>query len=325
MKMHHRPLVLLLCCLALAAASPAFAQNFPAKMIKIIVPYSPGGTTDLLARLVAQKLQQAWGQPVVVENRPGANGIVGSDLVAKAPPDGYTLSIASVGTHAANASLYPSLPHDIVTDFAPITLAVAAPMLFVVHPSLQVTTLKEFIVLAQAKPGQIPYASGGSGSSQHLAMELFNLMAKIETIHVPYKGSAASYTDLLGGTVVAEIDVMPTSLPHVQSGKLRGLAVASSKRLPHIPNIPTIAEAGVPGYEFDAWYGIVTRGGTPKPIVDKLHGEIVKALNSPDVKERLTNAGVVVVASTPEYFAQFIKSEMQKMERVIRTANIKID
>jgi tripartite-type tricarboxylate transporter receptor subunit TctC len=325
MKTRPCTLVLLLCGLALAAVSPAFAQTFPAKMIRMIVPYSPGGTTDLLARLVAQKLHQAWGQPVIVENRPGANGIVGSDLVAKATPDGYTLSIASVGTHAANASLYSSLPHDIVKDFAPITLAVAAPMLFVVHPSLQVKTLKEFIALAKAKPGQIPYASGGSGSSQHLAMELFNLMAKVETVHVPYKGSAASYTDLLGGKVMAEIDVLPTSLPHVQSGKLRGLATASAKRLSQLPNVPTIAEAGVPGYEFDAWYGIVTTGGTPKPVVNKLHDEIVKGLNAPDVKERLTSAGVVVIASTPEYFAQFIKSEMQKADRVVRAANIKVD
>ncbi len=325
MKTHYRGITWFLYGMACATAVPAFAQTFPTKLIRIIVPYTPGGTTDVLARLVGQKLNLAWGQPVIVDNRPGANGIVGTDLVAKAAPDGYTLSIASVGTHAANASLYASLPYDTVKDFSPITLAVKAPMLLVVHPSLPVKSVKELIALAKSKPEQIPYASGGSGSSQHLAMELFKLMANVKLLHVPYKGSAASYPDLLGGNVLAEIDVLPTSLPHVNAGKLRALATASGRRLSQLPNVPTIAEAGVRGYEFDAWYGFVTTGGTPKTIVDKLHEEIVKALNTADVKERLSSAGVIIVGNSPEQFAQFIKTEMQKDGKVIKAANITAD
>ena len=325
MRISYRGIEMLLCGLACMTAAPAIAQTYPTKLVRIIVPYTPGGTTDVLARLVGQKLNQAWGQPVIVDNRPGANGIVGTDLVAKAPADGYVLSIASVGTHAANASLYSTLPYDTVKDFAPITLAVRAPMLLVVHPSLPVKSVKELIALSKAKPGQIPYASGGSGSSQHLAMELFNLMAKVKLVHVPYKGSAASYSDLLGGSVLAEIDVLPTSLPHVNAGKLRALATASGKRLSQLPNVLTIAEAGVPGYEFDAWYGFVTTGGTPKAVVDKLHDDIVKALHAADVKERLTGAGVIVVGDTPVQFAQFIKAEMLKDEKIVKAANITAD
>ena len=303
----------------------AYSQAFPSKPIKIIVPYSPGGTTDLVARLVGQKLSERMGQPVVVDNKPGANGMIGSDLVAKSPADGYTLGIASPGSHAANASLYKTMTYDTVNDFTPVTLAVQAPFLLVVHPSLNVGSVKELIAAAKAKPGEISYASGGSGSSQHLAMELFKSMAGIDMTHVPYKGSAASYPDLIGGTVKAEMDVLPTSLPHVKGGRLKVLATGSAKRLALLPDVPTIAESGVPGYESNSWYGFVAPARLPRAVLDRLNAEIVRALREPDVIEKLTTAGVIVVASTPAEFAAFIKTEMEKAARVIKAANIKPD
>jgi tripartite-type tricarboxylate transporter receptor subunit TctC len=312
--------------LAAAFAAPAVvAQAYPSKSIRIIVPYSPGGTTDLLARLVGQKLTERLGQPVIVDNKPGANGMIGADAVAKAAPDGYTLGIASPGTHAANATLYPAITYDTVKDFTPITLAVQAPLLLVVHPSLGVNSVKELIAAAKAKPGTITYASGGSGSSQHLAMELFKTMAGVDMTHVPYKGSAASYPDLLGGSVKAEMDVLPTALPPVKAGRLKVLATGSARRLAILPDVPTIAEAGVPGYESASWYGFVAPAKLPKDILDKLHAEIVRALKEPDVVEKLTNAGVIVVADSPTEFAGFIKAEMDKAGKVIKAANIKPD
>ncbi|HTO51107.1 MAG TPA: tripartite tricarboxylate transporter substrate binding protein [Burkholderiales bacterium] len=303
----------------------AWGQGFPSKTIRIIVPYSPGGTTDLLARLVAQTLGERFGQPVIVENKPGANGMIGIDAVAKAPPDGYTLGIASPGTHAANASLYKNMPHDPIKDFTPVTLAVSAPMLLIVHPSLKVDSVKELIALAKAKPGQISYASGGSGSSQHLAMELFKMMAGIDMTHVPYKGSAASYTDLMAGAVTVEIDVLPTALPPTKAGKLKALATGSARRLTALPDIPTIAEAGVPGYQASAWYGFVAPAGLPKDLLATLNTEIVKALRKQDVTDKLTGAGTIVVASTPEQFAAHIRTETDTAAKVIRSANIKPD
>ncbi len=315
-------------CALLALALPAAqaqAQAWPAKPLKIIVPYSPGGTTDLLARLVGQELSKRLGQPVVVDNKPGANGMIGSDLVAKAPPDGYTLGIASPGSHAANQSLYKDIPYDTVKSFTPVTLAVSAPMLLVAHPSLGVNNVKELIAAAKAKPGAISYASGGSGSSQHLAMEYFKLMAGIDLNHIPYKGSAASYPDLIGGNVMTEIDVMPTALPPVKAGRLKGLATGSAKRLPMLPDLPTIAEAGVPGFEYASWYGFVAPANLPKDVLAKLNAEIVRALKLPEIADKLSGAGVIVVAGTPEEFAAHIKSEMDKAAKVIKAANIKPD
>ncbi len=303
----------------------AYSQAFPSKPIKIIVPYSPGGTTDLVARLVAQKLSERLGQPVVVDNKPGANGMIGSDLVAKSPPDGYTLGIASPGSHAANASLYKTMTYDTVKDFTPVTLAVSAPMLLVAHPSLGVSNVRELIAAAKSKPGTISYASGGSGSSQHLAMELLKSMAGIEMTHVPYKGSAASYPDLLGGTVKLEMDVLPTSLPHVKGGRLKVLATGAAKRLPMLPDVPTVAESGIPGYEASAWYGLVAPANLPPEVLQKLNAEIVRALREPDVMEKLIGAGVIVVAGTPQEFAAHIRSEMDKSARIVKAANIQPD
>ncbi|MGH8808395.1 MAG: tripartite tricarboxylate transporter substrate binding protein [Noviherbaspirillum sp.] len=289
------------------------------------MPYSPGGTTDLLARAIGRHLSDVWKQPVIVENKPGVNGMLGADMVAKAPPDGYTLGIASPGSHAANAGLYPKITYDTIKDFTPVTLAVSAPLLLVAHPSMNVKNVKELIALAKSKPGSISYASGGSGSSQHLAMELFNSTAGVQMTHVPYKGSAASYIDLIGGQVTLEFDVLPTAMPHIKSGKLLPLAVASSTRVPQLPDVPTVAQSGLPGFESSSWYGFVAPANLPKDILAKLNGEIVRALKKPEMTETLTKAGVIVVASTPEEFATHIKNEVAKAGKIIRDANIKAD
>ncbi len=310
---------------AFGAPGIAQADGFPNKPIRIIVPYVAGGTTDLLARAVGQRLSERFGQAVVVENRPGANGMIGADVVAKAPPDGYTLGIASPGTHAANAALYKNITYDTVKDFTPISLAVSAPMILIAHPSLGVKNVKALIEKAKREPGGISYASGGSGSSQHLAMEQFAYMAGIKMVHVPYKGSSNSYTDLLGGRVTLEFDVLPTAMPHVQSGKLLPLAVASASRLPQLPDVPTVAESGVPGYEATSWYGFVGPANMPKDVLAKLNAEIVAALQQASIQETLTKAGVLIVGSTPDEFAAHIKSEMVKAAKIIEVANIKPD
>lgn len=309
--------------------APSFAAesaaSFPSKPIRIIVPYSAGGTTDLLARIVGRHLSDAWKQPVIVENKPGVNGMIGADMVAKAPPDGYLLGIASPGSHAANATLYPKVTYDTIKDFTPVTLAVSAPLVLVAHPSLGVKNVKELIALAKAKPNQISYASGGSGSSQHLAMELFNSTAGLQMTHVPYKGSAASYIDLLGGQVTLEFDVLPTAMPHIKSGKLIALAVASPIRVPQLPDVPTVAESGLPSYVSTSWYGIVAPPNLPKDILAKINAEISIALKKPDIAETLTKAGVIIVASSPEEFAAHIKSEVAIVGKIISSANIKAD
>jgi tripartite-type tricarboxylate transporter receptor subunit TctC len=302
-----------------AASQPAF----PAKPIRIVVPYTAGGTTDMLARLVGKKMTEKWGQPVVIENKPGANGIIGMDVVAKSAPDGYTLGLASPGTHAINQALYPSLPHDPVRDFDPVSLLVEAPMGLVVNAKLPVKSVKELVTLANAEGDKLSFASGGLGSSQHMAYELFRSATGIHAVHVPYKGGGAAYTDLLGGRVQAMFDAVQQSLPNIQSGKLRLLAVASSRRLPFLPDVPTVAEAGVPGFEMAAWYGLVAPAGVPKPILDKLAGEIAEAINSPDVRDHLVSIGLVPAANGPQQFARLIQSETARFAKVVKTANIK--
>jgi tripartite-type tricarboxylate transporter receptor subunit TctC len=319
---------LLLAGLAAVFATGAAAQtaaNYPSKPIRIIVPYSPGGTTDMLARVIGKHLQEKWGQPVVVENRPGVNGMLGSDIVAKAAPDGHTFGVASPGSHAANPFLYKNISHDIVKDFTPITLAVYAPLLLIANPDLKVNNVRELLAAAKAKPGEVIYASGGSGSSQHLAMEQFSMMAGVKLQHTPYKGSSAAYPDLLGGRTLLMFDVMTAAVPHVKSGKLKVLATATAQRLPFLPDVPTVAESGVPGFEAAAWYGFVGPAGIPRDVLAKLHGEIVNAMKQPDIKATIDKSGVVIVANSPEEFGAFIKSEMDKAKKVIESANIKMD
>jgi tripartite-type tricarboxylate transporter receptor subunit TctC len=305
------------------ASTVVAADSYPNQPIHIIVPYSPGGSTDLLARAIGKRLTEEWHQPVIVENRPGANGMVGAQEVAKAAPDGYTIGIASPGTHAANASLYPHISYDTVKDFTPITQAVEAPFVLVVHPSLGVHSVKELIAKAKAKPNSISYASGGTGSSQHLAMELFCLMAGIKMTHVPYKGSAASYTDLVGGQVSLEFDALPSAMPFVKAGKIEAIAVGSPRRLPEFPKLPTVSESGVRGFEANSWYGFVGPANMPKDVLAKLYLGIHEALQNAETRTTLTHAGLIVIGSSPPQFGTFIKSEMAKSAKIIKEADIK--
>lgn len=301
----------------------ASAQAFPAKPIRIVVPYTAGGTTDMLARTVGRHLNEKWGQPVVVENRPGANGMIGMDAVAKAPADGYTLGLASPGTHAINQSLYENLTHDPINDFQPISLLVEAPMGLVVNAAVPVNSVQDLIKLAKTKPGKLSFASGGTGSSQHMAYELFRAATGIEAIHVPYKGGVAAYTDLVGGQVEVMFDAVQQALPHVKAGKLKLLAVASPQRLALLPNTPTVAESGVPGFEAQSWYGLVAPAGLPKPVLDQLAAGIAAAIDAPEMKRNLLSIGLVPAALGPQQFTTHIRSETDKYGKLIKAANIK--
>jgi tripartite-type tricarboxylate transporter receptor subunit TctC len=309
----------------LLAAAGAHAETYPSKTIKMVVPFPAGGTTDVLARIIGQELTKAWGQQVIIDNRPGAGGNIGADVVAKSPADGYTLLMGTVGTHGINVSLYKKMPYDAVKDFAPITLVAAVPNLLVVHPSVPVNSVKELIAYAKANPTKLAYASSGNGTSIHLSAELFKTMTGVQMTHVPYKGSAPALTDLLGGQVQLMFDNMPTALPHAKAGKLRPLAVTTAKRSPAMPDLPTIAEAGVPGYEASSWFGVLAPAGTPKDVVTKLNKEIVRILALPEIKERLSGQGAEPVGDTPEQFAAHIKAEIAKWERVVKASGAQVD
>jgi tripartite-type tricarboxylate transporter receptor subunit TctC len=303
----------------------ASAADYPTKPIRLVVPFAAAGTTDFLARAIAQKLGQNMGTSVVVDNRPGAGGNIGSDIVAKADPDGYTLLLGTVGTHAINASLYKKMPYDTVKDFAPVTLVASVPNIVVVNPSVPVKSIKELLALAKSKPGQLTFASSGNGSSIHLSGELFKSMAGVDMLHVPYKGSGPAVSDLVGGQVNLMFDNMPSSLPHVKSGRLRAIAVTGSKRSPAVPDLPTIAESGVPGYDSVAWFGVLAPAGTPPAIVHKLNAEIIKVLKSPDVAQRLSSQGAEPVYNTPEEFSAYIKTEMGKWAKVVKASGAQVD
>ncbi len=313
--------------LAAACTVPLTAQAtaFPNKPIRIIVPYAPGGTTDMLARVVGKHMSDNLGQSVIVENKPGANGMLGSSMVAKSAPDGYTIGIATPGNHAANASLYKEVPYDTIKDFAAVSQAVNSPMILVAHPSLGVKTVAELIAKAKAEPGTIIYASGGTGSSMHLAMEQFAKMAGIEMVHVPYKGSGNSYIDLLSGRVSLLMDISPQALPRVRSGELLALGTASDTRLPELPDVPTIDEAGVSGYRAGSWYGFVGPSGIPKDTLATLNTAINTALRNPAIEKQLQDAGLQVVAGTPEEFQSFIEAEVKKSAQIINDAGIQAE
>jgi tripartite-type tricarboxylate transporter receptor subunit TctC len=297
-----------------AVAHPALAADpaaFPAKPVRLIVPFTPGGSTDILARAIGQKLSESWRQPVVIENRPGAGGAIGMELAAKAPADGTTMVMGHIGTLAANPALYRSLSYDPVRDFAPVTLVAMVPNVLVVGPAIPSRSVAEFVALAKSKPGKLDYGSGGNGSAAHLAMEYFKLKAGVDLQHVPYKGTAPALTDLLGGQIAVILTGLPPVLQHVKSGKLRILGVASRERLAAFPEIPTIAESGVPGFEATQWYGLLVPAATPKDIVAKIQRDTAAALRDPAVNERLASEGAEPVGNTPEQFGTFIRSEIE--------------
>lgn len=307
---------------------PAWAQSaasYPNKAVRFIAPFPPGGSTDLLARLVALKLSEAWGQQVIVENRGGAGGTIGVELAARAAPDGYTIVMGHVGTFGFNPTLYPKLPYDAIRDFAPITVLATVPNGMAVHPSLPVKTAGNFVALARAKPGELLYASGGSGSASHLAGEYFKLLTKINMVHVPYKGTGPAMISMISGQTTMTITGMVALMPHVKSGRLKLLGVATMKRLSIMPEIPTINESGVPGYDANQWYGVLTQAAVPRDIVMKLNSEIVKVLARSDVKERLAADGAEPVANTPEQFAAHIKAEIARWAPVVKASGAKPD
>jgi len=301
------------------------AATFPAKPVRFIAPFPPGGSTDLLARLVAIKLTEAWGQQVTVENRGGAGGTIGVELAARAAPDGYTIVMGHVGTFGFNPTLYPKLPYDAIRDFAPITVLATVPNGMAVHPSLPVKTARDFVALAKAKPGELLYASGGSGSASHLAGEYFKLLTKIDMVHVPYKGTGPAMISMISGQTTMTITGMVALMPHVKSNRLKLLGVATMKRLSIMPDIPTINESGVPGYDANQWYGVLTQAAVPRDIIAKLHADIVKVLARPDIKERLAADGAEPVASTPEQFAAHIKAEIARWAPVVKASGAKPD
>ena len=325
MRQTAKPLITFLISLMLAVATPLMAQPFPNKPMRIIVPFPPGGGNDVIARVVGQKLNERLGQQVVIDNRAGANGIVGLQALMQAPPDGYTLAVAAAGPMAVNPSLYEKLPYDPLKDFAPITNMVNFPLLLVTHPSVPAKTTLELINLAKSKPKQLFFASPGSGNSGHLAGELFNAMAKVQTVHVPYKGQGPALSDLLAGQVQMLYSSIPSVINHVKSGQLKAIAVGSAKRVPSLADIPTISESGLPGYEAYSWVGIVAPANTPKDIVSRLNREIVEILKLPDVAEKLNQQGALPVGDTPEQFASYIRDEIAKWGAVVRSANIKVD
>jgi len=320
----HRPIVFAaLAALALQAGT-CLAAGFPTRPIRFIVPFAPGGGADITARALSQRLAENLGQSLVIDNRAGGSTIIGTDLTAKAPPDGHTILIVT-STFAINPSLHPKLPYDSLRDLAPVTQLASTPYVVVVHPSLAATSIKELIALARAKPGQLTYASVGNGSSTHLATELFNSMAGTRIGHVPYKGSGPALNDLIGGHVGIYFGSMPASLPQARAGRLRALAVTGASRSPAAPELPTIAEAGLPGYAFTAWYGVFAPGATPRPIIEQLSAEMRKVLELPEVRSRLAADGSEAVGSRPEAFAAVIRADIARYANIVRQAGIRAD
>jgi tripartite-type tricarboxylate transporter receptor subunit TctC len=311
--------------LAALASSGAAAQQYPVKPVRIVVGFTPGGGNDVISRLVASNLTAAFGRQFVVENRPGAGGMIAAELVAKSPADGYTLFLAGVATHGINPNLQKNVPYDPVRDFDPVSLMASAPALLAVHPSLPSRTVKQFIALAKSRPGELNYASSGHGSSSQLAAELFNSMTGTKLQHVPYKGIGAASTDLLSGQVQVMFNAAAALLVHTRSGRMRALGIGSLQRIPAIPDIPTLSESGVPGYQSGSWYGFVAPAGTPRAIVDRLSRETAAAVKSPDISSKLTAEANLVIGSSPEEFSAHIKGELARIGKVIRAAGITME
>jgi tripartite-type tricarboxylate transporter receptor subunit TctC len=317
--------LLVIACLAATPGGVA-AQDYPSRPVRMVVGFPPGGGTDVVARIISPKISELLGQPVVIENRPGATGTVAAGMVAKSPPDGYTIMMGHVSVNAIAPALFKDLGYDVIKDFAPIAIAAAVPHFVTVHPSVPAQTLREMIDYAKARPGKLTYPSAGNGSMPHLAGEVFKSLAGVDLVHVPYKGTGQSMADLLGGQHVIAFDTMPASAPHVRSGKLRALAVSSAQRLPAFPAVPTAREAGLPGYEITTWYGVFAPAGTPRAIVDRLHGDIVKAMQSPEVRSKLEGIGADgSVSRSPEEFAALVKADTARYAKIIKDIGLRMD
>lgn len=318
---------LLAACLALALCFPAAiqAQPYPSKPIRFVVPYPAGGPLDTIARLLGAKVTESAKQAVVVDNKPGAGGNIGADIVAKAPADGYTILMGAVATHAINPTLYKSIPYDPIKDFAPVTQVASTPNVLVVNPSVPANNVREFIAHAKASPGKLSFGSGSIGSAGHLAGELFKASAGVDMVHVPYKGAAPAMQDLVGGQIHLMFDNLASSLAQVKAGKIRALAVTTAKRSSFAPELPTIAESGLPGFDISTWFGVFAPAGTPREALDRLHAEFSKALAAPDVREKMLALGAEPVGNRPEEFAAFIRSEAEKYAKVIKASGAKVD
>ena len=324
-------MIRLLCTLLLSAtallgaAGAALAQPYPSKPVRIIVPYPPGGTTDILARLVATRLGDQLGQSFVVENRPGASGAIGSAAVAKSAPDGHTLVMGTASSHGINSALYKSLPYDAVRDFAPVTVVASTPNVIAVHPGLPAKNLTELLGLARAQPGRLNYGSTSQGGSPHMSAELLKMMTRIDIVHVPYKRAGPMLSDLIGGQIQIGFDNLPSTIGHIRSGKLRAIAVTTAQRWPGAPEIPTVAESGVSGYEVSGWFGLLAPAGTPKAVLDTLQRAVAEAVKQPDMAKQLLELGAEPVANTPEQFARQIAADVDRWRRVVETTGVKVE
>jgi tripartite-type tricarboxylate transporter receptor subunit TctC len=304
----------------------AHAQSYPDKPIRMVVGFPPGGGTDVVARILAPRMSELLGQPIVIENRPGATGTVAAGQVAKAPPDGYTIMMGHVSVNAIAPALFSNLSYDVIKDFSPIAIAAAVPHLVVVHPSMKATSLKELIAHLKANPGKISFPSAGNGSMPHLAGEIFKSLAGVQVVHVPYKGSGQSMQDLLGGQHLVAFDTMPASSPHVRSGKLRALAVSSTTRVASFPDVPTVEEAGLAGYQVTTWYGLFAPPGTPAPIVGRLHADTVKAMQTPETRAKLEGIGADgTVSRSPEEFAALVRADTARYAKIVKDIGLRID
>ena len=310
---------------AIFAGSSLAQTVYPAKAIRYVVPFPAGGPLDIVARAIGQELNKSWGQAVVIDNRPGAGGNIGADLVAKAPADGYTILMGAVSTHAINVTLYNNLPYDPIRDFAPVTLITSVPNVLVVHPSVPANNVKELIALAKSRPGQLNFASGSTGSAGHLAGELFNSMAGVRMTHIPYKGAAPAVVDLMAGHVSLMFDNMSSALPNIKATRVRALAVTTLKRSPLLPQLPTISDAGLRGFDIATWFGIFAPAGAPPDIVARLNGEIVRILHTPEMKERLALLGAEPIGNKPDEFAAFVRAEIPKYAKVIQASGARAD
>jgi tripartite-type tricarboxylate transporter receptor subunit TctC len=315
----------MLAAAGVALGQAALAQEYPAKSIRMVVPFPPGGFSDVYARIIGGKMNESWGQQVVVDNRPGAGGNIGADIVAKSPPDGYTLVMGTIGTHAINATLFSRLPYDPIRDFSAVAFVVGADGLLVVHPSLPVKSTKGLIALARSRPGALTYASAGAGTTSHLAGELFKSMTKTDITHVPYKGNVPAITDLLSGQTTMLFATLPTVLPQVQANRLRPLAVLGATRSAALPEMPTLGEAGLKGFEVSNWTGVFAPAGTPAAVVTKLNTEIVRIMRLPDVQARLPSQGLTFTSGNPQQFAAFVKSEKDKWGALVKAVGAKVD